>query len=233
MTKMGSYLKCAVIRFLFSAIVTIALCQTSNAQNLPGECMASFNIKPDKFIVYYGWLPGGSGIASAMTCKRAEAMRERLFRPDGAAAFSEADIRTALSYDSPASRAKQSLQQKMDELRNNRPSDLRLWFDTQMIAISKTQILIGCLAMETGAGAGLCALGALQFLVAAYDLWDKLPGGPADQERNALITAMQEAARQLDKAVADRTGKNNLNKAKELLHNAQVGLCVEIRKSCL
>lgn len=233
MTEIGSYLKCAVIRFLFAAMAAIALCQASSAQTLPNECMASFNVKPDKFIVYYGWLPGGSGIASAMTCKRAEAMRERLFRPDGASAFSEADIRTAISYGSPASQAKQSLEQKIDELRNNKPSDLRLWFDTQMMAISKTQILIGCLAMETGAGAGLCALGALQFLVAAYDLWDKLPGGPADRERNALIAAMQEAARQLDKAIADKTGKNNLNKANELLRNAQVGLCVEIRKSCL
>ncbi|WP_291849244.1 hypothetical protein [Bradyrhizobium sp.] len=208
--------------------------QTAAAQPLPNDCLASFKTKPDKFIVYYGWLPGGSGVVNAMTCTRAEVLREQLFKPGGAAAFSDADIQTALAYDSPAVRAKQLLQQKINELRNDKPSNLRLWFDTQMIAISKTQILIGCLAIETGVGAGLCGLGALQFVVAAYDLWDKLPGGPAEQQRNTLIAEMEKAIRQLDMAIADGiTRKNSLNKAKQLLHSAQVGLCVEIKKSCL
>jgi hypothetical protein len=218
---------------LIAATLSIGIAGAS-AEGLPNQCLSSFKVKPEKTIAYFGWLPGGATVGRVMTCGKAEALRQELLKPGGTLVISDSDLQSALAQGNPLALARTDLQKKIAELQNNKPSNLRLWFDVQMFAIAKTQVLYTCLTIETGIGAGACALGVIPLLVSAYDLWGKLPDGPAAQQNAALVAELQKAVKAIDEAMARGSStKVKIEKARELLLGAQTGLCLEIQKSCL
>jgi hypothetical protein len=222
---------------IWSVVLNAAIWPHSSfAEDLPADCLKSFQVQPDKVVIHYGWLPGGSSFITPMYCLEAESLRERLFLPDATDAIGNADIDAALSDQDPlASVLKQLQDSKAGFIAQNTPSALRIWLDTQLWAIAKTQVLYSCLTIETGVGAGLCALGVIPLIVSSYDLYYKLQqGSGSDSDTQDVLAKFDRSINQVQQLIASGDyHRTQASVAQSLLRDAQVGLCREIQQSCI
>jgi hypothetical protein len=76
--------------------------------------MASFKVKPEKVITYFGWLPDGDAIGQTLSCAAAETMREELFQGRGLIAE---EVAKATTVPSPLKVERDRLASRVQELR--------------------------------------------------------------------------------------------------------------------
>ena len=125
-------------RMMFIGALLLIPTTSALADDLPADCMQSFNVNPSKFVTHYGWLPGGQGVATPLTCTDAELLREKLYVPSGDDAIGDSDVQSAITNGNPLAAAKQSLQDlRSSVVQQASPSAVKVLLDTSFLKSRK------------------------------------------------------------------------------------------------
>ena len=99
----------------FALAILAASCASALADEIPGNCLASFRVKPDKVLVAIDWQLA-TGTNAAMSCAAGELLREKLF-VEGSYMLKQSDLSgTPADAQSKALAAYEDLQKKVKDL---------------------------------------------------------------------------------------------------------------------
>jgi hypothetical protein len=205
----------------------------ASAQDLlPNQCMASFNVKPDRGISFPGWTPGGPTAGEPLSCPAAEALRAQLFRGTG---ITDADLRSAVAADDALKAERDALSRRAAELRRATTGDqLRTIGQALISEVLKYRAAYTCLAAETPPGFAVCGGFVVQLAAQAYTLLKISGEGGVGTARAAAAAELDRQVTALNQAIAaGQPAHRPLSEARRLLFQTQVALCEAVRRSCL
>ena len=128
------------------------------------SCLQSFNVKPDRAVSSFAWLPGASpGTPGLMSCTSLELTRQAFFLANekliDVTAFSnvqayEAEVERSLKL---LAKAKQELDARLSQ--DAKLDAIRISYRVLKYEFGKASALIGCVAPEPSASKAFCAIG--------------------------------------------------------------------------
>ncbi|QQS13786.1 MAG: hypothetical protein IPK81_06090 [Rhodospirillales bacterium] len=202
------------------------------SQELPPDCMRSLPVKKDQPIAYFGWLPQSPGAGATLSCLDAETLRQELFRGSG---LTSAELAAAVASPNPVKAQRDLLAKRLVELRTVNTLDAAKTLGKLLvIEVGKYHAAYLCLAAEAPPALLVCGGFLLALAKQGNAMWNLAQEGGIGPARAAAVAEVEREIAALDKIIATSPPKRrSLDDAKKLLLNAQIGLCQEIKKSCL
>lgn len=216
--------KTAVV--LGAAVLALGIPSLAWAQDIPPDCLASFNVDPDKVTADLGWVLA-TGQSTVLACASGELLREKLF-VEGDATLGESDLGgTPAEAQSKAVEAFDTLHQRIQELPgDDAPGTLFAAFG-YLVAKYK---LASCILTAEEAG-GTCWVQAAAFITGTYKFFHKVSADAGNQLNK------QELLQALDKLKPEIThgggGDPDLAGARLRWVTLQTNLCRAIQQDCL
>lgn len=220
--------------FVAGAIFASMLVPTGTVAQtaLPAQCMSSFDVRSDRNITYFGWLPGSVGSGVNLSCSAAEALRQQLFMGQ---VVTPQELAAAIRIPDPLRAQRDLLARRINELRSVTTLDqVKTLGELLMVEAAKYQAAYVCLTAETPPGLFACAGVMAAIARQAYTLWRVSNEGGIGTARAAAVAELTEQIAILDRAIsAGRPRRLTIEEARARLLDAQTGLCAEVRRSCL
>lgn len=208
------------------SISLLLLAPAARAQEIPGDCMASFNVKPNKASTNITWTLA-TGQSAEISCGAAAVLRENLFIA-GDKRLTTADLSTSPeAAHRRALEAYAALEAALAQLPGTEVSGQL--FAGQSFVIYK-YLLASCL-LTLEAGGGTCWLAAIKFAFGTYKFLQVIA-----ENRNAQLNKQQLIARlrELKPNVTNVTlGPADPSGARARWVQMQIGMCRAIQKDCL
>jgi hypothetical protein len=215
-------LKCTGLALL----MTCAVHNFALAEEIPGDCLASFKVKPEKVLVTLDWTLG-SGANAAMTCSAGELLREKLF-VEGSHMLKQSDLSgTPTDQQKKAAAAYDDMEKKIQALPGeDTPGTL---FSALSYLYTKYQLASCILTIE--AQGGTCWLAVAKFLGATSKFFQKLSKNESDTLRKQdLLTELKDLKPTISKI---QSGKADAAGSRDRWVRTQTQLCRAIQKQCL
>lgn len=213
-------------RTCFTLIILAVSGASALADEIPGDCLASFRVKPEKVLVTIDWKLA-TGANTAMSCATGELLRERLF-VEGSYMLKQSDLSgTPADAQSKALAAYEDLQKKVKDLPGeDTPGTL---FSAGSYLYTKYQLAACILTVEEGGGTCWIAVG--KFLVATQKFFQKISQNESDKlKKQELLTDLNN----LKPVVAAlRGGPADPGGARNRWVRTQTQLCRAIQQQCL
>ena len=202
---------------------------------LPGECMQSFNVRPDLNVTIPSWLSNNPSSGQPLNCLTAEALREQLFRGAGSGAVTESDMAAAVAAQDALRTERGRLAERAAELRTVTTLDgLRTMGQLLFQEGMKYRAAYTCLAAETPPGFVACGGFVVALATQAYNLWKTADEGGIGPARAAAVAELDRQVAELDRAIAaGAPPRRSLDAARQQLLQTQLALCRAVREGCL
>lgn len=215
-----------ILIFLTGLIVWTWLPPSASAQDVPPDCMASFNVRGEKVSTDISWLLA-TGNTAILTCGAAELLREKLF-VEGDKVIKSGDlVGQPLAAQQKAITALNDLQKQIQQLPGDDvPGTV---FSAGGYLVAK-HLLASCLLTAEAAG-GTCWLAAAKFLGATYGFFQKISSNQNNalkkQELLSTVERIRPALNSIGSGQADVAG------ARRRWVETQTNLCRAIKRDCL
>ena len=210
----------------FGLILSVTACGFALADDIPNDCLASFNVKNQKLTADVNWILG-TGTNASMSCAAAELLREKLF-VEGDLMLGDGDLNgSPADAQQNALAAYQDMQNKIQQL----PGDdtAGTLFAAGGYLYSKYQWAMCLLTVD--AGGGSCWAATAAFLAGTSKFFQKIYQQQTDLLRKQeLLTQLQK----LKPAIASVSpGQSDPGGARNRWVRTQTQLCRAIQQQCL
>lgn len=212
--------------FAFSLPIFVALSGSATAQDVPPDCMASFDIKADKVSIDISWILA-TGNGSTLSCGAAEFLRERLFI-EGDKRLGESELAgSPEAAQTKAIAALSDLETKVQQLPGESVPGVLFTAGGYLVA---KYILTSCLLTIEAAG-GTCWGAAATFIGATYRFFQKV----YTDENNTLAKQDLLSKIQSTKLILNSVNPGEAEKAGARVRwvETQTNLCRAIQRDCL
>ncbi|MBB4293299.1 hypothetical protein GGE16_005386 [Rhizobium leguminosarum] len=212
---------------LLTGLIVLALLpSTSSAQDVPPDCMVSFNVQSEKVSTDISWL-FATGSTASLSCGAAELLRERLFVEGDKIVKGSDLVGNPATAQQRAVTALNDLQNQVQQLPGDDvPGTL---FSAGGYLVAK-YLLVSCLLTVETAG-GTCWAAAGKFVAATYGFFQKVYVNQSNtltkQELLSKIENIRPALNSAGSGQADEAG------ARIRWVETQTNLCRSIQKDCL
>jgi hypothetical protein len=213
-------------RTIFALTMLAASCGSALADEIPGNCLASFKVKSEKVLVAIEWQLA-TNTKAAMSCATGELLRERLF-VEGNFMLKQGDLSgTPAEAQGKALAAYDSLQKKVKDLPGeDTPGTL---FSAGGYLFTKYQ-LATCILTAEEAG-GTCWIAVVKFLAATGKFFQKVSQNESNNlKKQELLTDLNNLKPVID---ALHGGPGDPNGARNRWVRTQTQLCRAIQQQCL
>jgi hypothetical protein len=204
-----------------------AACHSALADDIPGDCLASFNVRPENVVVNISWnLP--TGASAVMSCGAAELLREQLF-VEGSSMLTENDLSGAspTGTQSQAITAFRDMQNQIQQLPGDDvPGTL---FAAGGYSVAK-YLLASCILTVEEAG-GTCWAAAGSFLAATSRFFVRIFQNQSNTLRKQEL--LTDLANLQPTITGLQAGQADPNGARSRWVATQTQLCRAIQQQCL
>ena len=196
------------------------------AQNVPGDCMASFRVKQEKVTIGIAWTLG-AGRSAALSCGAGELLRERHF-VEGDKILSEGDLKG--SPQEAKQKAMSAYNDLEEQIQNLPGEDVNgTLFAAGGYLVSK-YLLASCLLTAEGVG-GTCWAAAASFVAKTFRVFQKVYQDDKNKvKKQELLATLRDVKPALD---AVKPGRGDQASARARWVQTQTNLCRAVQRDCL